>query len=313
MTREAGARTRSALMIASRATLSGNMRGVLWMLASAACFTIMTACIKSLAEQGYAESQMVFFRCAAGVVLLLPAVMRAGPSAWATSRPWVMARRCIGSAIGVLLAFYAFANLPLATAQSLSFARALFVVLLAMLLLQEKVGPWRQGALVIGFVGVLVMTRPTEMDFNLAALAALASALLMAYSVVTIKDLSRDHSTLSLVLWMNAATALLGLPLALFGWTMPGWVDAGIFLLLAVSGVLAQTCFTRGLTAGDASLMALMDYTRLPMAALSGLLIFHEVLDVWTIVGAAIVIGSTVFITVREAMLAKKRAPPLPD
>ncbi len=300
-------------MTASRVTLSGNMRGVLWMLASAACFTIMTACIKHLAQQGYAESQMVFFRCAAGVVLLLPAVMRTGPSAWATSRPWVMARRCIGSAVGVLLAFYAFANLPLATAQSLSFARALFVVLLAMLLLREKVGALRQGALVVGFVGVLVMTRPTEMQFNMAAFAALASALLMAYSVVTIKDLSRDHSTLSLVLWMNAATTLLGLPLALFGWTMPGWADSGIFLLLAVSGVLAQTCFTRGLTASDASLMALMDYTRLPMAALSGLLIFHEVLDVWTIIGATIVIGSTVFITVRESMLAKKRAPPLPD
>jgi drug/metabolite transporter (DMT)-like permease len=313
LTRGASARTKAALMTVARAKISGNMRGALWMLASAACFTIMTACIKHLAQQGFAESQMVFFRCAAGVVLLLPAVLRSGPSAWATPRPWVMARRCIGSAIGVLLAFYAFANLPLATAQSLSFARALFVVLLAMLLLREKVGPWRQGALVVGFIGVLVMTRPTEMQFNLAAFAALASAMLMAYSVVTIKDLSRDHSTLSLVLWMNAATTVLGLPLALFGWTMPGWGDAGIFLLLAVSGVLAQTCFTRGLTAGDASLMALMDYTRLPMAALSGLLIFHELLDIWTIIGAAIVIGSTLFITIREAMLAKKRAPPLPD
>lgn len=294
-------------MTAAPTPLSANMRGVLWMLASAACFTIMTSCIKFLAQQEYAESQMVFFRCAAGVVLLAPVMMRAGPSAWATPR------RCIGSAIGVLLAFYAFANMPLATAQSLSFARSLFVVVLAMVLLHEKVGPWRQGALVVGFIGVLVMTRPTEMAFNLAALAALGSALLMAYSVVTVKDLSRDHSTLSLVLWMNAATTLLGLPLALFGWTMPGWTDAGVFLLLAVSGVLAQTAFTRGLTAGEASLMTLIDYARLPMAALAGLLIFHETLDAWTVVGAAIVIGSTVFITVREAMLAKNRAPPLPD
>lgn len=313
MTAGGRARTKAALMAAAPVTLSGNMRGVLWMLASAACFTVMTACIKYLAQQGYAESQMVFFRCAAGLVLLLPMMWRAGPKAWATPRPWVMARRCVGSAIGILLAFYSFANMPLATAQSLSFARALFVVLLAIVLLREKVGLLRQSALVIGFIGVLVMTRPTEMQFNWPAAAALMSALLMAYSIVTVKDLARDHSTLSLVLWMNAATTIIGLPLALFGWTNPGWIDAAVFAVLAISGVLAQTSFTRGLTVGDASLMGMMDYARLPMAALAGLLIFHEVLDQWTLIGAAIVIGSTLFITIREVMLAKKRAPPLPD
>ena len=74
--------------------------------------------------------------------------------------------------------------------------------------------------------------------------------------------------------------------------------------------MLAQTCFTRGLAAGEASLMTLMDYVRLPLAALAGLIVFHELLDIWTIAGAAIVIGSTIFITVREAYLERKRAPP---
>lgn len=296
-----------------RINLTGNMRGVAWMLVSALCFTVMTSCIKFLALRDYSESQMLFFRCAAGVVLLAPAMLRGGWSVWATSRPWVMARRCIGSAIGVMLAFYAFGNMPLATAQSLSFARSLFVVLLAMLLLHEKVGPWRQGALLMGFIGIMVMLRPTEMEFDLAAAASLTSALLMAYTVVTVKDLSRDHTTISLVLWMNAATTLLSLPFAFMGWRTPGLLDGGVFTLLAVSGVIAQTSFTRGLTAGDASLMALMDYVRLPLAALAGLLIFHELLDFWTIAGAAIVIGSTVVITIREAQLARRRAPPPPD
>jgi drug/metabolite transporter (DMT)-like permease len=285
---------------------------MLWMLASALCFTVMASCIKWLSLRDYAESQMVFFRCAAGVALLTPMILRAGPSAWATPRPWVMARRCVGSAIGVLLAFYAFGNMPLASAQSLSFARSLFVVLLAMLLLGEKVGKWRQGAIIVGFVGVLVMVRPTDMQFDLAAMAALASALLMAYSIVTIKDLSRDHSTLSLVLWMNAATTLLGLPLALLAWRTPGLIDSSVFALLAMAGVLAQTFFTRGLAAGDASLMTLMDYVRLPLAALAGFVVFSEAPDIWTWLGAAIVIGSTIFITVREIYLEKRRAPPLP-
>lgn len=196
-------------MSGARANLPDNVRGVLWMLVSALCFTVMTSCIKFLALRDYSESQMLFFRCAAGVILLAPAMIRGGWSVWATSRPWVMARRCIGSAIGVLLAFYAFGNMPLATAQSLSFARSLFVVLLAMLLLREKVGAWRQSALAIGFVGILMMLRPAEMQFDMAAAASLTSALLMAYTIVTVKDLSRDHTTISLVLWMNAATTLL--------------------------------------------------------------------------------------------------------
>lgn len=293
--------------------LSGNLRGALWMLASAFAFTMMAVCIKLLAQREYGEAQMVFFRCAAGVLLLLPVMLRRGPGAFATPRPWVMARRCAASAIGMLLAFYAFANLPIATAQSLSFARSLFVVVLAIVLLKETVGVWRRGALVIGFIGVLVMTRPTEMELTLGVFAALASALLMAYCVVTVKDLTRDHTTLSVVLWMNAAIAVLGLPLALFGWRTPGWEDGAIFVLLAVSGVVAQTFFTRGLTAGEASLMSLMDYVRLPLAALAGLIVFHEVLDVWAILGAAIVIISTAFITIREAYLDKKRAPPTPS
>lgn len=300
-------------MTRTRAALSANARGALWMLASAVAFTGMASCIKLLAQQGYAETQMIFFRCLAGVVLLAPVMLRAGPSVWATPRPWVMARRCIGSAIGMLLGFYAFAHLPLATAQSLSFARSLFVVLLAMLLLKEKVGIWRQSAIVVGFIGVLVMVRPTEMEFTLGALAALAAALLLAYTIVTVKDLSRDHSTLSLVLWMNAATTVLGFPLALIAWRTPDWADAALFTVLAVSGVLAQTFFTRGLTAGDASLMASMDYMRLPLAALAGFLIFGEVLDGWTLAGAAIVIGSTIVITLRENYLAKERAPPPPE
>jgi drug/metabolite transporter (DMT)-like permease len=296
--------------IAPRPALTGNMRGVMWMLASAFCFTIMAASIKWLALRDYSESQMLFFRTAAGVILLAPIMIRGGRSVWETKRPWAMARRCIGSAFGVMLGFYAFANMPLATAQSLSFARSLFVVLLAMLLLHETVGPLRRAAVAVGFLGVIVMLRPTDFRLDMPALASLASAMLLAYTIVTVKDLSRDHSTLSLVVYMNAATTLIALPFAFFGWRNPTWPDAAVFALLSVAGVFAQTFFTRGLAAGEASLMALMDYVRLPLAALAGLIVFHEMLDAWTIAGAAIVIGSTIFITLREAELERKRAPP---
>jgi len=289
------------------------MRGVLWMLASAAGFTIMAACIKHLANQGYPETQMILFRAVTGFALLVPVIVRVGPRAWATPRPWMMARRCVASAIGMYLGFYAFAHMPLATAQSLSFTRTLFVVVLAIVLLHEKVGIWRLSALAVGFVGVLVMLRPDQMQVDLAAFAALTSALMLAFSIVTIKDMTRDHSTLSLVLWLNLTTSLAGLPFAFFAWQPPNLTDTMLLMLLGVVGVLSQTSFTRGMAAGDASLMALMDYVRLPMMALAGFVVFRDVLDGWTLAGALIVIGSTVAITLREAALAKRRAPPTPE
>lgn len=300
-------------LVAPQAKLSGNTQGALWMLASGVGFTVMVVCIKLLAERGFAETQMVFVRCALGMVLLTPLILRARDNVWATPRPWVMARRCLATGIGLLASFYAFAHLPLATAQSLSFTRSLFVVVLAMLLLREQVGLLRQGAVAIGFIGVLVMVRPAELEVSWAVIAMLGSAALVAYSVVTIKDLTRDHSTLTLVAWLNATTALVGLPLALFAWRTLDLADAALFLVVGFAGVAAQSCFTRGIAAGEASMMALMDYLRLPMAALAGFIVFHEVLDAWTLAGAVIVIGSTVFITVREQMLEKKRAAPPPD
>ena len=283
-----------------------NLRGALWMLASAACFTVMASCLKLLAERGFAESQMVFFRCAVGFVLMLPLARRNPRAVWSVARPWVMARRCVASAVGLLLAFFAFANMPIATAQALSFSRSLFVVVLAMIFAQERVGVWRRSAVVVGFVGVMVMLRPTEFHVDWAAGAMLASALLSAYTVLTVKDLTRDHSTITLVFWLNASTALIGLPLAIGAWKTPLGFDLGLFVLMAVAGFLAQSFFTLGLTRGEASAMTMLDYLRMPMAVLASFVVFHVAPDGWTYAGAAIVIASSIFITLREAHLARR-------
>jgi drug/metabolite transporter (DMT)-like permease len=281
--------------------LSPNAVGALWMLASAACFTAMAASLKMLADVGYSESQMVFARCAAGLAAILPFALRKGPSSLKVARPAPLFWRCLYSTLGFFAGFYAFAHMPLADAQAITFTRVLFIVVFAAWLLKEQVAWRRWMAVGVGFAGVLLMLRPQASGVGVPELAAIVSALFFALAIVTVKNLTRDHSTLTLVLYTNAFTTLVGLPFAFGGWMTP---DAAGWLLLAVlglTGVGAQSCYVRALSTGEASLMGLVDYVRLPLAILAGLLLFREGPDLLSLLGAGVIIGSTLYITWRES------------
>ena len=291
--------------------LSPNAVGALWMLASAACFTAMAVSLKLLADQGYSESQMVFARCAAGFVAILPFALRLGPAALKVARPRPLFWRCLYSTLGFFAGFYAFAHMPLADAQAITFTRVLFIVVFAAWLLKEHVAWRRWTAVGVGFAGVLLMLRPEASGIGVPELAAVISALFFALAIVTVKDLTRDHSTLTLVLYTNAFTTIVGLPFAFGGWILPdltGWL---LLAVLGLTGVGAQSCYVRALSTGEASLMGLIDYVRLPLAIAAGFVIFHELPDVFSLAGAGVIIGSTLYITWRESRL--KRTPPPPD
>jgi drug/metabolite transporter (DMT)-like permease len=292
--------------VTSPATLSGNALGALWMLASAACFTAMAACLKLLAQAGFPESQMVFFRCAAGFVVLAPFILRAPRDAMAVRRPGKLFLRCFFSTLGFFAGFYSFAHMPLADAQAISFSRVLFITVFAVWLLHEKVGPRRWAAVGVGFAGVLLMLQPHgNAQFGLAALAALASAVLFGFTIVTVKDLTRDHSQVALVFYTNAFTTVAGLPFAFLAWKAPDLPSLLLLLGMGFAGVGAQSCYVRALSMGEASLLGVIDYVRLPLAIGLGFVLFHETPDVMMLAGAAVIIGSTLYITWRESRLEK--------
>ena len=287
------------------ANAPGNLRGAFWMLASGATFTAMNVFLRLLADRGYPENQMVFARCAAGLLVLAPVMLQRGPGIWRAARPWVLTRRCVYTALGLFANFYAVAHLDLANVQALSFTRVLFVTLLAAWLLHELIGWRRWGAVAVEFIGVLVMLRPGAESFSLAAFAAIASSAFTAMSIITIKDLSRDHSVLTQILWINAVTTLMGVPFAFGAWETPAPTDWLWFAGLGLTGIAAQTCYVRGLNVGEASFLGLIDYARLPMMLVAGLIVFGQIPDGWAMAGAAIVIAATLYITLRETQLAK--------
>ena len=285
-----------------RTGLSPNLRGALWMLASAVTFTAMTTLIKFLGAD-YPAPLQAFYRNAAGLAVLAPWILRHPVRSFATTRPGILIFRSAAGTIGMILQFYAFQKMPLAEANALSFTRALWLVPLAAFMLGESIGIHRLGAAVFGFAGVLLMLyTPGHAGFGIGVpqLCMLASSLLFAFTVTGMKALTRDHPPSTLLYWSAALGFVFALPIALFAWRWPTPTD---LLLLGLMGVIAtvnQACYIKGMQAADAAAMAPLDYTRLIFAAAVGYFLFHEVPGGLTLVGAAAVIASTLYITWRE-------------
>jgi drug/metabolite transporter (DMT)-like permease len=290
--------------------LSPNATGAVWMLGSVLAFALMAVLIKLLGPD-VGVGMLIFWRSVAGVAAVLPFALRAGPDVWKTPRPGRLLLRSAYGTVGFFAGFYALMHLPLADSQALSFSRTLFITILAVFLLKEKVAWRRWTAVAIGFVGIGLMTKPGA-ALEPATIAALVSALAFAFALVTVKDLTRDHKPLTLVIYANLFTTLAGFPFLFLDPMMPSLPQLALLLAMGLAGVIAQSCYVRALSTGDASLMGLIDYVRLPIMALAGWLIFSETPDRLAMVGAAIVIVSTVYITVREARVDAARPPPAP-
>jgi drug/metabolite transporter (DMT)-like permease len=290
--------------------LSANVRGALWMLASAITFTLMTSLIKYLGAD-YSPALQTFYRQAAGLLVLAPIIVRDPVGAFRTSRPGILLFRSLAGTLGMVLAFWAYQEMPLAEANALSFTRTLWIVPLAIFVLGEKVGPWRLGATLIGFGGVLIMLQPSIANaVGWPAAAALSSAALFAMTITGMKVMTRDHSVTVLMVWSAVLGFVLSIPLAVTEWRWPDPVDLALLAAMGVLGLVTQVCYIKGMALGDAAAMAPIDYTRLVFAILFGLVLFHEIPNLVTMLGALVVIGSTLVITLRD-LHSKQQPPPV--
>lgn len=289
--------------------LSANVRGALWMLASAVTFTLMTSLIKFLGED-YSPALQTFYRQAAGLIVLLPVILRDPRGSFRTTRPGILLFRSLAGTLGMILAFWAYQEMPLAEANALSFTRTLWIVPLAIFVLGERIGPWRISATLIGFVGVLIMLQPSIANaVGWPAAAALASAALFAMTVTGMKMMTRDHTVTVLMVWSAVLGFVLAIPMALLEWRWPEPLDLALLAAMGVLGLVTQVCYIKGMALGDAAAMAPIDYTRLVFAILFGLVLFHEAPNWITMLGALIVIGSTLAITLRELRFRQKPPP----
>jgi len=290
--------------------LPANLRGALWVLASAVLFTVMQVLVKLLGGSLHAF-EVAFFRALTGVVFIGPLILRAGSAGFRASRPGLMIIRGIVGSTAMMFGFYAIANLPLADATSISFARALFVVPMAILILGESIGPRRIIATLVGFGGVLIISWPSG-AIELGTLAAVGNAFFVALAIIFVKILSRTDSTATLLFYSGVIGMITTAGPAALYWQWPNLEQLFLLFLMGLVGVAAHSCFIRAYSVGEASALAPLDYTRIIFATLAGFLIFATVPSWQTLLGAVIIAGSTLYITLREAQKADVEITP-PD
>lgn len=281
------------------------LRAALLMLGSTLAFGLMAIAIR-YATRYVPTQEVAFFRNAFGLLALLPMLIRPGSAPLKTQQlPRYFLRSAIGLA-SMLCAFWAIGHLPISQAISLSYSTPLFVTIAAVLWLGETVRMRRWAAVIIGFIGVLIIVRPGSTSFTPGTLVAVGAAVLSSLVAIQIKQLTRIDSADTVVFYTYLFWVPLSLVPALFVWVWPTGLAWVWLVATGVLGTLGQLLWTRALRLGEVSALTPISFMQLPLVSLLGWLLFNEALDRWTVIGAGIILGANAYIAHREAVLARR-------
>ena len=302
--------SRASAHLTSRLTtrlgrLAPNLRGALWVLCAAVCFTLMGTLVKLLGRE-FDSFQLAFFRALFGLLAVVPFILRGGGAAMRTTRPILHLVRAVGGTAAMFCGFYALTHLSFADAVSISYARTLFLIPLAVMFLGEVVRKRRWTATGIGFLGVLIMLRPGD-DIAPATFVAIFGAFVVAGVTVMIKKLSETERPETLIFYFGCISTTAALLPALAVWRSPGLDDLALLMLVGAAGAIGQYCIIRGYKTGEATAVIPFDYARLLFAGAIGIIVFAETPDAWTLTGAMVIVASTLYIALREARLGKRK------
>lgn len=244
--------------------------------------------------------QAAFIRYCFGIVLILPLLSRAGIMSLDRDRLGFHALRGLVHGGGVILWFLAMSRIPISEVTALGFTTPIFVTLGAAVFLSERLKPYRVAAVVLGFIGALLILRPGLRVIDIGALAQLGAAPLFACSYLMAKSATRrEASSMIVVLLSVFCTLTLALP-ALLVWRTPTLDELlllGLTALLATSG---HYCMTRALEAAEVSAVQPFTFLQLVWATILGLILFDETPDVWIWIGGAVIVGSATWMAQQE-------------
>jgi drug/metabolite transporter (DMT)-like permease len=241
----------------------------------------------------------------AGAAMILPV---SGISAFVTHRPRDHLARGLSQSISQLCLLLAFSLMPLAGAVAINFSAPLFAALVSIIWLKEPAGFVRGAALVIGFVGVLIVTNPGTNSLSLGALFALTNAVMYGTVTVAVRGMTRTESANTLVIWQLAVLAFFHSFLLLFGWRSPSAIDLAMLFGTGFTNAIGQWFWTKALHLAPAPAVTPFYYLMLVWALLFGFFIWGDVPSVSLLVGSAIVVMTGLFLFLREARLQRQLA-----
>ncbi|MDG1885772.1 MAG: DMT family transporter [Alphaproteobacteria bacterium] len=289
------------VIIASWQGLSGNARGSLWLLTGGLFATVMITGIK-FAGQRLPVLEILFMRQLFLFIMLTPILAREFPGAFRTKRLKLHFTRCAVSIVAMVTGFTAIVHLPLAEATAISFSRALFATVLAVLILKELVGIRRWGATLVGFLGVLIIVQPSSDGINAYALLAIISAALVSCNLIMTKKLTTTEKPKTIMAYHAGLLTIAYAGPCWWLWVEPTWPEVGLIIGLAGLMSAVQYCIIRGYRDAEASAAQPIEYVRLLYAAAIGFLVFAEIPTTWTWVGAALIIASSLYTMKRNVM-----------
>ena len=308
-----GFRTVSAVLARRRAwwrKVPGNVRGGIWALVAASLFSVMAGLIKA-AGQTIHVTEILFFRQVFMLLFALPMIAPALPTVLRSARPDLQLLRIGAAVAAMLLSFTAVIYLPLADVITIGFARTFFITIFAIVILSEVVGARRWSAMVVGFVGVVIVAQPEGAgSMNVYGLMAIAGAACAGLVMVVIRKLTETDPPITIMAWQAIGVGILMLPPTLYFWKTPNADELLILVAIGIVSLIMQMCNIFAFRAAEASAIAALDYTRLIWAILIGFLVFSEWPEPHVFLGAGIIIAAALYTMHRENRLARR--PPLP-
>ncbi len=275
------------------------------MFISVCAFSLMDIIVKW--SEAYPLGQVLFFRGFFGVILYFIIMPKENiKNFYYTKRPGLHFLRCLSGLIALIAIFIALRNLPLATVVSISFAAPIFTTIFSIFLLSEKVGVFRWLAVIIGFVGILIITEPGFSSFNIYFIYPIIFCLGLSYVAIAIRQLSTTEPVWLISLYFSITITLASLFTLPYGWVMPNFSDLTLLILIGVFGGLANLWLGQSYKLAEVSLVSPLKYLALVFAIGFGYFIWGEVPSLKTLFGAALVIISSIIIFRREIYLKKQ-------
>ena len=285
--------------------LSKNQLGFLYMFMSICAFSLMDVLVKWSID--YPIGQVLFFRGFFGIVFYFFVIPRDRlHNFYQTKRAGLHFLRCMSGLIALVAIFIALRKLPLATVVSISFAAPIFTTILSIFLLSEKVGIFRWLAVIIGFIGILIITEPGISELNIYYVFPIIFCLGLSYVAITIRQLSTTEPVWLISFYFSLSITLLSLLTIPQGWVMPSLNHLVLLTLIGIFGGVANLWLSQSYRYSEVSLVTPLKYLALVFAIIFGYFIWNEVPTIKTLSGAFLVIISSIIIFRREIILKKQ-------
>ncbi len=252
-----------------------------------------------------------FYRCLMGLIIITPFVTRNNFQALKTTNMRLQIFRALINIISMICWFSAIGMMHFEKATALGFTTPLFTTILAVLVLGEVIRFHRTAALLLGFIGILIIIRPGYVPFEFGTILMLIASFSFSFVLIFVKKLSASDTSLTIIFYHLLYMTPVFFVLSLFYWQTVTLDQVIIFSMMGASGLLSHWCLAQAFKLSDTTFVMPLQFTKLIWASLIGLFIFAEQPDIWTWVGGIIIFISVVYITYREAFKKKGTAKPI--